>query len=80
MDSKRRSSARSVTGRQSHWTFYLEDGPFAVENYFLSVEIHDEALRAAGFRNVRWHQPMLPPKGQSAYGGVTGRPCWITRR
>jgi len=45
MDSKRRSSARSVTGRQSHWKFYLEDGPFAVENYFLSVEIHDEALR-----------------------------------
>jgi ubiquinone/menaquinone biosynthesis C-methylase UbiE len=50
------------------WTFYLEDGPFAVENYFLSVEIHEEALRAAGFRVVCWHQPMLSPEGLSAYG------------
>ena len=50
------------------WTFYLEDGPFAVENYFLSVEIHEEALRAAGFRVICWHQPMLSPEGQSAYG------------
>ena len=50
------------------WTFYLEDGPFAVENYFLSVEIHEQALRAAGFRNVLWHQPKLSPEGVSAYG------------
>ena len=50
------------------WTFYLEDGPFAVENYFLSVEIHEEALRAAGLRVICWHQPMLSPEGQSAYG------------
>src|SRR5262249_18420 len=26
------------------WTFYLEDGPFSVENYFLSVKIHEEAF------------------------------------
>jgi len=50
------------------WTFYLEDGPFAVENYFLSVEIHEEALRAAGFRDISWHQPILSPEGQSAHG------------
>jgi ubiquinone/menaquinone biosynthesis C-methylase UbiE len=50
------------------WTFYLEDGPFAVENYFLSVEIYEEALRAAGFRDISWHQPTLSPEGQSAYG------------
>jgi ubiquinone/menaquinone biosynthesis C-methylase UbiE len=50
------------------WRFYLDDGPFAVENYFLSVEIHEESLRAAGFRRVRWHQPMLSPEGESAYG------------
>jgi toxoflavin synthase len=46
----------------------LEDGPFALENYFLSVEIHEEALRAAGFRDVRWHQPMLSPEGDSVFG------------
>jgi ubiquinone/menaquinone biosynthesis C-methylase UbiE len=50
------------------WTFYLEDGSFDIENYFLSVEIHEEALRAAGFRDVRWHQPTLWPEGESAYG------------
>ena len=55
-------------GASITWTFYLEDGPFAVENYFLSVEIHEEALRAAGFRNVLWHQPKLSPEGVSAYG------------
>jgi toxoflavin synthase len=50
------------------WTFYLEDGPFAIENYFLDVALHEEALRAAGFRDIRWHQPMLSPEGHSGYG------------
>ena len=50
------------------WTFYLEDSRFDIENYFLSVEIHEEALRAAGFRDVHWHQPMLSSEGDSAYG------------
>jgi hypothetical protein len=27
------------------WTFYLEDGAFDIENYFLSVQTHEEALR-----------------------------------
>ena len=30
----------------------VEDGPCAIENYFLSVEIHEEAFRVAGFRDV----------------------------
>jgi SAM-dependent methyltransferase len=51
------------------WTFYLDDGPFAVENYFLGVEIHEAALHAAGFHDIRWHRPMLSPAGESAYGG-----------
>ena len=29
------------------WTFYLEGGPFSIENYFLDREIHEAALRAA---------------------------------
>jgi toxoflavin synthase len=49
------------------WTFYLEDGPFDIENYVLNVETHEEALRAAGFCDVHWHQPMLSPEGDSAY-------------
>jgi toxoflavin synthase len=50
------------------WTFYLEDGPFQIENYFLSVETHEAALRAAGFRDIRWHRPLLSPEGEAAYG------------
>ena len=50
------------------WTFYLEDGPFSVENYFLGVESHEQALHAAGFRAIRWHRPMLSPEGVSAHG------------
>jgi ubiquinone/menaquinone biosynthesis C-methylase UbiE len=55
------------------WTFYLEDGPLTIENYFLSVGIHEEALRAAGFHDLRWHRPMLAPEGQSSYG----RDYWL---
>src|SRR3954451_21660896 len=47
------------------WTFHLDDGSFQVENYHLGVETHEEALRAAGFREVRWHQPRLSPQGES---------------
>jgi ubiquinone/menaquinone biosynthesis C-methylase UbiE len=50
------------------WTFHLEDGPFEVENYFLSVETHEAALRAAGFRDIRWRRPLLSPEGKAAYG------------
>jgi small-conductance mechanosensitive channel len=56
------------------WTFHLEDGLLNVENYFLNVEIHEEALQAAGFRDVRWHQPMLSPAGDAGYG----RDYWST--
>jgi toxoflavin synthase len=47
------------------WTFYLDDGPFQIENYYLSVRTHEEALRAAGFRAVRWHRPLLSPQGEA---------------
>jgi toxoflavin synthase len=50
------------------WRFHLEDGPFDIENYFLDVETHEEALRTAGFRDIRWHQPLLSPEGEAAYG------------
>jgi len=56
------------------WTFHLEDGPFDVENYFLGVKVHEEASRAAGFRDVRWYQPRLSPEGDFIYG----RDYWST--
>jgi len=49
------------------WTFYLDDGPFSIENYYLDVPIHEEAFAAAGFREVRWHAPCLSLEGQTAF-------------
>jgi hypothetical protein len=45
------------------WKFYLEDGAFEIENYHLDVPTHEGALRAAGFRAIRWHPPRLAPEG-----------------
>jgi toxoflavin synthase len=50
------------------WTFYLDDGPLQIENYYLSVQTHETALRAAGFREVRWHRPLLSPEAEAADG------------
>src|SRR6185312_7072670 len=50
------------------WTFYLEDGAFSIENYFLNIETHEQALHAAGFRDVRWHRPQLSREGESIDG------------
>jgi hypothetical protein len=30
-----------------------------ITNYHLSIEAHEEALKAAGFRQVTWHDPEL---------------------
>jgi toxoflavin synthase len=56
------------------WTFYLDDGPLRVENYHLDTAAHEEALRAAGFRQVRWHQPELSPSGEAARGRAYWEP------
>ena len=45
------------------WTFYLDDGPFDIENYWLDTAIHEEALKRAGFRDVRWHRPQVSSEG-----------------
>jgi len=50
------------------WTFFVEDGAFDIENYFLDASVHEEMLRSAGFREIRWHQPGLSPEGIAAHG------------
>ncbi|HVJ69715.1 MAG TPA: class I SAM-dependent methyltransferase [Caulifigura sp.] len=45
------------------WTFYLEQGPFDIENYWLDTALHEDALRSAGFRDVRWQQPRVSSEG-----------------
>jgi SAM-dependent methyltransferase len=47
---------------------YLEEGPFDIANYNLSVATHEWALRKAGFREVHWHQPCLSPEGEARWG------------
>jgi SAM-dependent methyltransferase len=50
------------------WTFFLEERSFSIENYFLDIDVHEEVLRAAGFREIRWHPPRLSSEGQAVYG------------
>jgi hypothetical protein len=47
---------------------FQDGGSFDITNYWLSHAIHDEALLAAGLREIRWHQPRLAPEGRSAFG------------
>jgi ubiquinone/menaquinone biosynthesis C-methylase UbiE len=61
-------------GAPIKWTFYLSDGSFEIENYYLSVDIHEEAFRKAGFREIRWHAPRLSPEGLLA----NDRAFWST--
>jgi len=40
----------------------------------------EEALRAVGFRDVRWYQPRLSAEAILSMDVITGRLCWIIRR
>src|SRR5262249_332291 len=53
-------------GTPIRWIIHLEDGSFEIETYYLDVAIHEQAFRAAGFREARWHNPRLAPQGQVA--------------
>lgn len=55
-------------GSPIRWRFYVHDKAIDLENYFLDVAIHEEAFRAAGFREVRWHPARLAPEGEAAHG------------
>jgi hypothetical protein len=55
-------------GAPIKWTFFLEDGSFEIENYFLDVPMHEEAFRSAGFREIRWHGHLLSLDGEAAHG------------
>lgn len=55
-------------GAPIKWTFYLDDGSFELENYYLSVATHEEAFRSAGFRSTYWHAPELAADGLAGQG------------
>ena len=60
--------AEVVEGTPITWTFFLDDGPFSIENYFLPVAVHEEVLRRAGFRSIDWVSPRLSPQGEREHG------------
>jgi len=55
-------------GAPISWTFFLDEGPLDIVNYYLSVETHEWALRTAGLGDIRWHAPKVSPAGVSACG------------
>jgi SAM-dependent methyltransferase len=62
-----RGSGATTRGTPYTWRFLLEDGPVEVENYYLPLGDHEDALRSAGFKDLRWHRPRVSPLGEAAY-------------
>jgi SAM-dependent methyltransferase len=50
------------------WTFFLDQGPFSITNYQLSIATHETVFSEAGFRVVNWHKPRLMPEGAATHG------------
>jgi SAM-dependent methyltransferase len=57
-----------VEGAPITWTFFLDDGPFSIENYWLSVPLHEAAFRTAGFNTIHWHAPRVAREGITTHG------------
>ncbi len=59
-----RGSAERWEGMPFTLVFHLDEGPVEVENYWLPATAYEEALRSAGFVDVRWHRPRISPIGE----------------
>ena len=57
-----------VEGAPIVWELFLPEGSFELTNYYLSVATMEEAFRAAGLREVRWHAPEVSPEGLREFG------------
>jgi len=49
-------------------TFSFDGQQFSFDNYYLSQATYEWAFRTVGFKEVRWHQPMLSPEGVQKFG------------
>jgi ubiquinone/menaquinone biosynthesis C-methylase UbiE len=47
--------------------FHLDEGPVEIENYWLPLTAYEEALRSAGFAEVRWHRPRVSPIAEGGH-------------
>jgi SAM-dependent methyltransferase len=64
----RRVEGEWVEGAPIVTEFFLPEGSFEVRSYYLSVATMEEAFRAAGLREVRWHAPEVSPEGLREFG------------
>ena len=62
-----RASGEPREGMPYTWVFELEDGPVEVENYRLPLSAHEEAFKAAGFKEVRRHAPRISKASRTAF-------------
>lgn len=67
------ASGSWTEGTPITWTFHLDDGPFSIENYHLPASAHEDALRSAGFRRVRWVEPRVSAEGTAKFGAAFWR-------
>ena len=49
-------------------TFCVDGQKFSVYDYYLSRDTYEWAFRTAGFKEIRWHQPIVSPKGLQELG------------
>ena len=44
------------------YTIFQDGGSFEIDNYYLSPAAHEQALEAAGLRDIQWVEPTLSPE------------------
>ncbi|MDJ0571161.1 MAG: methyltransferase domain-containing protein [Pleurocapsa sp. MO_192.B19] len=49
-------------------TFSVDGQKFSLYNYYLSRATYEWAFRTAGFKEIRWHQPIVSPEGVQEFG------------
>src|SRR4029078_3847585 len=64
----KRIEGEFVEGAPIIWQFLLAEGLFETRNYYLTVETREEASRAAGLHDVRWHAPEVASEGIYKFG------------
>jgi toxoflavin synthase len=64
----RRVEGELVEGAPVVLEFFLPEGSFEVTNYYLSAGTMEEAFRAAGLRQLRWHAAEVSPEGLREFG------------
>ena len=49
-------------------TFFVGEQKFSLNDYYLSKETYEWAFQTVGFKEIRWHQPMVSPSGVQKFG------------